>query len=266
MAHESASADGYTISDDLTRFDLDRAYGWISRESYGGIAELFLKSLANSLAVGVYAPSGEMAAMARVVTDRATFGWITDVFVDMGHRGEGLGKLLMAYLKAHPDLQRLRRLHLATRDAHGLYAQFRLARSPKINLWIVLRDLSPMLNRPNSTVSSGQRRPRLAAMRSKFLVGRSGLGRRRMAKRSSRPNGRDDGQGVLRRQAHADREQRADEPLERFGAAAQRRVGLAEPGPRTRGARGPGCAPRPGRCNGGAKAAATRRMTASSAS
>src|SRR5580704_16637469 len=103
-AHESTHA-GWLISDDPARFDLARAHGWISEESY--CAEniphaVFEKALRNSLTVGVYADDGAMSAMARVVTDRATFGWICDVFVDQARRGQGLGKALMAYLMAHP--------------------------------------------------------------------------------------------------------------------------------------------------------------------
>lgn len=117
----------YEVSDDHGRFDLARAHRWISTESYwadGIPRETFARSCANSLVVGAYAPDGTMAAMARVVTDRATFGWVCDVFVDAAHRGAGLGKQIMAYLRAHPDLQGLRRLQLVTRDAHGLYRQF----------------------------------------------------------------------------------------------------------------------------------------------
>ena len=80
-----------------------------------------------------------MVAMARVVTDRATFGWICDVFVDEAARGQGLGKRLMAYLKAHPDLQGFRRLHLATRDAHGLYSQFGFAPLTGVDRWMEIR-------------------------------------------------------------------------------------------------------------------------------
>ena len=93
-----------------------------------------------SLTVGAYAASDEMAAMARVVTDRATFGWICDVFVDQAWRGRGLGKAIMAYLRAHPDLQGLRRLHLATRDAHGLYAQFGFEPLTGVDRWMEIRD------------------------------------------------------------------------------------------------------------------------------
>jgi GNAT superfamily N-acetyltransferase len=118
---------GFIISDDLVRFDFAVGHRWISQESYWaeGIAfSVFERALRNSLPVGVYAASGVMVAMARVVTDRATFAWIDDVFVDPARRGAGLGKAMMAYVIAHPDLQHLRRKILATRDAHTLYAKF----------------------------------------------------------------------------------------------------------------------------------------------
>lgn len=133
----------YEISDDPQRFDLTRGHRWISTQSYWAQDvpfETFAKSCANSLTVGAYAPDGTMAAMARVVTDRATFGWICDVFVDADHRGAGLGKLIMAYLKAHPDLQGFRRLHLATRDAHELYRQFGFTDLTAPENWMEIRD------------------------------------------------------------------------------------------------------------------------------
>jgi GNAT superfamily N-acetyltransferase len=135
--------DGYRFSDDPARFELDRAYGWISGESYwaAGIPRsVFERSIGHSLIVGAYPETGPMAAMARAVTDRATFGWVCDVFVDAAARGHGLGKALMAYLKAHPDLQGLRRLHLATRDAHGLYAQFGFGPLTGADRWMEIRD------------------------------------------------------------------------------------------------------------------------------
>jgi len=141
-AHETLSGD-WLISDDPARFDLGRAHGWIATESYWAQAiplAVFEKALANSLTVGAYAGDGEMAAMARVVTDRATFGWICDVFVGRTHRGQGLGKALMAYLMAHPDLQGFRRLHLATRDAHGLYAGFGFTALTGVDRWMEIRN------------------------------------------------------------------------------------------------------------------------------
>ncbi|MBI1196830.1 MAG: GNAT family N-acetyltransferase [Phenylobacterium sp.] len=145
MAHEISDG-GFTLSDDAGRFDLARAHRWIGQESYwaAGIPlDTFAKACANSLVVGGYAADGAMAAMARVVTDRATFGWICDVFVDEAFRGQGLGKRLMAYLRGHPDLQGFRRLHLATRDAHGLYAQFGFVPLTKVESWMEIRVRDP---------------------------------------------------------------------------------------------------------------------------
>jgi len=142
LAHETIDG-GFTLSDDPARFDLARAHRWISTESYWGEGiplETFARACAGSLTVGAYAADGAMAAMVRVVTDRATFGWICDVFVDVGRRGDGLGKRLMTYLKAHPDLQGFRRMHLATRDAHGLYAQFGFRALTKVENWMEIRD------------------------------------------------------------------------------------------------------------------------------
>ncbi|HVI31973.1 GNAT family N-acetyltransferase [Phenylobacterium sp.] len=143
MPHETRREDGYVVSDDVTRFDVARAHQWIGGASYwaeGIPLEIFAKACAGSLTVGAYGPDGSMAGMARVVTDRATFGWICDVFVDETHRGAGVGKLLMAYLKGHPDLQGFRRMHLATRDAHGLYAQFGFTPLTGVEGWMEIRD------------------------------------------------------------------------------------------------------------------------------
>lgn len=145
MAFETRCG-GFILSDDASRFDLERAHGWISGESYWGAdipRPVFEKAVRGSLAIGAYAPTGAMAAMARVVTDRATFGWICDVFVDPSWRGAGLGKGLMAYIRAHPDLQGLRRLHLATRDAHGLYAQFGFGPLTGVDRWMEIRNPDP---------------------------------------------------------------------------------------------------------------------------
>jgi GNAT superfamily N-acetyltransferase len=142
MAYETRDGD-FVLSDDPARFDLARAHGWISRESYwaeGIPLETFVKAIANSLVIGAYAADGRMAAMARVVTDRATFGWLCDVFVDEVERGHGLGKRLMSYFKGHPDLQGLRRVHLATRDAHGLYEQFGFSPLSRPETWMEICD------------------------------------------------------------------------------------------------------------------------------
>lgn len=146
MPQEARGQESYTISADPARFDLAKAHGWISRDSYWGQGiplATFETAVRNSLTFGAYASDGAMAAMARVVTDRATFGWICDVFVDPAHRGSGLGKQLMASVLAHPDLQGFRRMHLATRDAHGLYGQFGFVPLTKVENWMEIRNPDP---------------------------------------------------------------------------------------------------------------------------
>ena len=81
------------------------------------------RGIANSLCFGVY-DSARQIAFARVVTDGAGFAYLGDVFVIQEARSRGIAKRLMDFVFAHPDLQRVRRFMLATRDAHGLYAQY----------------------------------------------------------------------------------------------------------------------------------------------
>ena len=86
--------------------------------------EVVERSLARSTVLGLYAPDGAQAGLARAVTDGATFAWIGDTFVLAEHRGRGLGVWLVESLLEHPDLRGLRRIMLATRDAHALYERF----------------------------------------------------------------------------------------------------------------------------------------------
>ena len=85
--------------------------------------EILELSIENSICFGVY-ENDVQVGFARVVTDKATFGYLADVFILESHRGKGLSKMLMDAIISHPDLQGLRRFMLATRDAHGLYAQY----------------------------------------------------------------------------------------------------------------------------------------------
>ena len=116
------------ISTDTARLDRD----WILtalRSTYWAGAltrEQLDRSIANSVAFGAYR-SDRQIAFARVITDRATFAWLADVYVDDDVRGQGVGVALVKAIRAHPDLQGLRRWMLATRDAHGLYEKFGFA-------------------------------------------------------------------------------------------------------------------------------------------
>lgn len=85
------------------------------------------RALENSLCLGVYAPAGPQIGLVRVVTDSATFAYLCDVYVLETHRSRGLAKAALTLLSSHPRLQYLRRQHLVTQDAHGLYAQFGFA-------------------------------------------------------------------------------------------------------------------------------------------
>lgn len=117
----------YLISDDVARIDTGVIHRYLSQESYwakGIPREVVECAIANSLCFGVYTIGAAQIGFARVVTDYATHGWIGDVFVLAAHRRRGLGKALVQAIVSHPRLQRLRRLTLATNDAHGLYAQF----------------------------------------------------------------------------------------------------------------------------------------------
>lgn len=124
MPHEWRDGD-ILISDDPSLLDLDVVHGFLSRSywSPGVPRDVLKRATENSLAFGVYA-DGKQVGFARAITDRATFAYLADVFVLETHQGRGLGKQLMRFIRAHPDLQSLRRWHLVTRDAQGLYEQF----------------------------------------------------------------------------------------------------------------------------------------------
>jgi GNAT superfamily N-acetyltransferase len=116
----------YTISTDPARLDVALIHRWLSEESYwarGVPRAVVERALANSLCFGAY-EGGAQVGFARVVSDRATFAYLADVFVLPPARGRGCARQLMDAVFAHPDLQGLRRFALATRDAHALYAQY----------------------------------------------------------------------------------------------------------------------------------------------
>lgn len=116
----------YEISTDQDRLDLDVIYNFLAKESYWspGIPRTVVeRAMLNSLCFGVYHGNAQIG-LGRVVTDKATFALLADVFILKPHRGKGLSKWLMRCITEHEDLQGLRRLLLLTSDAHGLYSQF----------------------------------------------------------------------------------------------------------------------------------------------
>jgi len=108
------------------RLDRDRIHAWLSSQSYWARdipRAVFERALDHSLCFGAYL-DGEQIGFARLVTDRATFAYLADVFVLDEHRGRGHARQLMDAVMAHPQVQGLRRMMLVTRDAHGLYAHY----------------------------------------------------------------------------------------------------------------------------------------------
>ena len=117
---------GYTLSTDRARLDIDRIHSYLAEESYwarGLDRALFERALAGSLPVGIYAPGGELATFARIVTDLAVFAYLRDVFTLPEHRGQGLATFLAQAIRSHPELKTVGSWMLATRDAHGVYAK-----------------------------------------------------------------------------------------------------------------------------------------------
>jgi GNAT superfamily N-acetyltransferase len=116
----------YEIDDDPGRIDLDVVHGFLTTSYWaeGVPRDVVARSVANSLVLGLYQGGGQGAqvGLTRVVTDRATFAWVADVFVLPGHRGRGLAHWMIETLLAYPDMAGMRRFMLATSDAHQVYA------------------------------------------------------------------------------------------------------------------------------------------------
>jgi GNAT superfamily N-acetyltransferase len=119
------SVRGIVVTTDRSRLDLDTIHGFLTTSYWArGIPrETVARSMEHSLCFGAF-DEDRQVGFARVVSDRATFAYVCDVFALESDRGRGVGRSLMAAIMAHPELQGLRRWTLSTRDAHGLYRQF----------------------------------------------------------------------------------------------------------------------------------------------
>ncbi|MGF1742360.1 GNAT family N-acetyltransferase [Vibrio profundum] len=117
---------GYHISTDPNNLDFDLIHSFVSQSYWAqGIPKQVLRNaITNSFCFGVYKNTGEQVGFARLITDKATFAYLADVFIVEAQRNKGLSKWLLSTIVSHEDLQGLRRIVLATRDAHSLYAQF----------------------------------------------------------------------------------------------------------------------------------------------
>ncbi len=129
---------GFQISTDKNLLNIEAIYKYLNEDSYwaqGIPFERLTRAIENSLCFGVYSQA-HLAGFARVITDKATFAYICDVFILPEFRGLGLSKWLIQTIVEHPELQGLRRWSLATSDAHGLYSQFGFSQITKPESWM----------------------------------------------------------------------------------------------------------------------------------
>jgi GNAT superfamily N-acetyltransferase len=115
--------DGYLLSDDRDRIDVELVHRWISTDSYWAAGRTLAQmrgAIGGSVPVGVYR-DGRQVAFARAVTDGATFAYVADVYVDRSCRGLGLGSWLVRGLRDMLAARGVQRFLLVTKDAHGVY-------------------------------------------------------------------------------------------------------------------------------------------------
>jgi GNAT superfamily N-acetyltransferase len=134
--------EGFELSTDSSRVDRELVHRWLSEEAYWALGReraVQDRAIDSSRNYGLYRSStGEQVAFARVVTDSATFAWLCDVFVDASVRGQGIGSALVAGVCADLEPLNLRRVVLATGDAHGVYAKFGFEPLPNPDRWMSL--------------------------------------------------------------------------------------------------------------------------------
>ncbi|MEU1574537.1 GNAT family N-acetyltransferase [Streptomyces collinus] len=142
MTDTPSLPEGYEISTDPARVDRERVHHWLSTDAYWALGrprEKQDRAIEGSLNFGVYETvSGEQVAYARVITDRATFGWLCDVYVDPSVRGKGVGGALVAAVRDELRSYGVRRVLLATHDAHKVYARHGFAALERPEEWMAL--------------------------------------------------------------------------------------------------------------------------------
>jgi GNAT superfamily N-acetyltransferase len=136
--------DGFVVSTDPARLDVEAVHAYLTNSYWAtGISRAVVeRSIAGSVCFGLF-DDRKQIGFARVITDRATFAYLADVYVLDEYRGRGLGAWLMEVIIGHPDLQGLRRFMLVTRDAHWLYTKFGFVtvKSPERHMEIVRPDI-----------------------------------------------------------------------------------------------------------------------------
>jgi N-acetylglutamate synthase-like GNAT family acetyltransferase len=139
----------YLISTDPSKLQIEVIHDYLSKQSYWAeniLLETVERSIKNSMAFGVYQQTEtglNQVGFCRVISDLTTFAYLADVFILEEFRGQGLSKFLVETVLKHPDLQGLRRWTLATRDAHGLYAQYGFESLDKPQNFMQIKAMNP---------------------------------------------------------------------------------------------------------------------------
>ncbi len=131
----------YIISTDKSKLDIPYIHQFLARSYWAGQIpiEIVQRSISGSLCFGMYKGKKQIG-FARIISDLATFAYLADVFIDENHRGQGLSKWLMEVILDHRGLQGLRRIMLATRDAHELYAQYGFTALTHVDRWMQIHE------------------------------------------------------------------------------------------------------------------------------
>lgn len=138
LLHQSKS--GLLLSDDESLLDLKKIHHWLSVESYWANGREFPvveKAFEHSYSIGVYEENVQIA-VARIVSDTATFAWLCDVFVDADFRGRGIGTWLAEATVEWADKNEIKRIILATRDAHDVYSRAGFAPLKSPERWMAI--------------------------------------------------------------------------------------------------------------------------------
>ena len=138
-----------TFSTDVSLLDMKMIHHYLSIDSYWGQGRTYEKvkdSVESSFSIGVYI-NEQQIGFARLVTDYHFFAYLADVFILPPYQGKGYGKELMSFIKQIPFVSELKLFCLATKDAHGLYAQYGFDTPSFPEIWMEIRKSNPALEK-----------------------------------------------------------------------------------------------------------------------
>ncbi len=144
--NQSWEKDKFLVSTDKSLLQISSIHKFLSTEAYWSLdipKEVVARSIENSLCFGLYVRSNdslEQIGYARIVTDYASFAWLCDVYIENKYRNLGLSKYLLECIMSHSALKGLRRICLATKDAHELYKKFGFEVTQAPKNWMEIKD------------------------------------------------------------------------------------------------------------------------------